>query len=1320
MRLLLGILALGFLGAVCFARPSDHFRHSLKDDSEKTLIRVLRSDLEEEEPARHKRVHKKRSSDEKFQRKRRAAEEDEFFQALLSRSGKTKSEQKRSYDDKGADNKGFIIRDDWKGDSKISDADRAELENLFSAINSPQEEEKEKIEEKRSPKDDKMKNLVEWLVSQPPKQFEKSLDHMVDFENYVTKQIFNDSAPAPTNKSEKQSDDALSDAAAKNKFYETRCYDINVAGINCRIISHPPKIDTTGGMQMAQQLSYPPYTGQVPCLPSSCTPQNPCSPPGCTPQYSTSGYPQAPGYPQSYGSILPPQNIYPWQYPGAVNPMERPRPMSNLRHHQHGAHHGLKHDTENDASGSGMRELTKQRDPIDPTEIDHEYVYEGPGSEKAVEYEHPHWMHHRKTANGPDGVGFEGEGMEPSSGGKFVKGKKGKGKGFPGVKMETAKNGEAYGPVTLNTLGATVHITPFSFSSPGGPQMTPAHIGISAPQPSIAQAPLLPQAPQYPQINPYALSPLPSQSDEEATLDQQPQVKNFEPLPSDCEGYAEERCKVFLDWPTDENNEIKASLRFKQNWHPDYRKRGSTKYKIIKAEVEKALKDVYSSDPNFVKAKITGFSEEDMKTTASFTLKFTQAENGALRYLSRAINANYLQSMPVYSSTLLRDGLKHTHRNIIPSQKELDTLPSPVAEEKKPSKKQSKHKLLDETSPAFQGCYRDRMPDRDLPVRFSKFDMTPEWCVGRCKLAGYKFAGLQYAYLCFCGNRFGNYGAASITKCSSRCYGDKNRHCGAFWHNSIYSIDGQKHQLAEFANQPDDDDDDDDDDDSGEQDAVKKLNGPGHADVANHLMKAAEAALKAAKKLLPQGRKSKRMVDSELEKDKSDAVAALGAAQELMNGEKERDIQKREAEADEGRNLLVAFLGNVGGYDRKWRRDVDSQEDDKSNARKFEYRRMVIDESGDGEFVEKEEKEQDRRKRDIVSWDKEEFDGPRNMAARSVETPASIRREKIAKKASDNKPQEVTQQVGDSKNDKPQETRSTVKTVKPAVTEDKPKKKKEKSAVKEDKVTKKGRNPVSKADKPKEKATIATKKADKGKKTVERKTRSIPEGDVVLRRRARDVEDDEEEKTKTERKKRHVQEPAQKRNIWLDDSKVDSIKENTEANVKKTVDDDMIFILKSEKPFGALRDSMIALKEKTIKKLEEPDNKLPANQLPEAEVKVRKIIEDTLKTEIKQFFKTLKGVLSEYGQSHAAVAPQASEAEKAILDIPVTLSDVQKVKAHLRKRREVIEAEAKAEVESLPSILKEHFKRNTDVQEGHKKKRRSLHKQTKKHSRKSH
>ena len=88
----------------------------------------------------------------------------------------------------------------------------------------------------------------------------------------------------------------------------------------------------------------------------------------------------------------------------------------------------------------------------------------------------------------------------------------------------------------------------------------------------------------------------------------------------------------------------------------------------------------------------------------------------------------------------------------------------------------------------YQGCYLDRKPLRDLPRRFTRYSLTPEICLNECKYQNYKFAGLQYGYLCFCGNGFGRYGKVADSYCNSKCLGDKARNCGAFWHNSVYSL----------------------------------------------------------------------------------------------------------------------------------------------------------------------------------------------------------------------------------------------------------------------------------------------------------------------------------------------------------------------------------------------------------------------------------------------------------------------------------------------------------------------------------------------------
>ena len=71
--------------------------------------------------------------------------------------------------------------------------------------------------------------------------------------------------------------------------------------------------------------------------------------------------------------------------------------------------------------------------------------------------------------------------------------------------------------------------------------------------------------------------------------------------------------------------------------------------------------------------------------------------------------------------------------------------------------------------------------------------------------------------------------------------------------------------------------------------------------------------------------------------------------------------------------------------------------------------------------------------------------------------------------------------------------------------------------------------------------------------------------------------------------------------------------------------------------------------------------------------------------------------MEDYKQSHQAVSQQAKEAVSAILDIPVFQDKVSSIKNQIKKRAVDIEKEykkAKRGSEELPSILKEHFKRN--------------------------
>lgn len=91
----------------------------------------------------------------------------------------------------------------------------------------------------------------------------------------------------------------------------------------------------------------------------------------------------------------------------------------------------------------------------------------------------------------------------------------------------------------------------------------------------------------------------------------------------------------------------------------------------------------------------------------------------------------------------------------------------------------------------YVGCYKDSDP-RDLPQRVHEREITVRSCAKSCKNLFYRYAGLQFSYLCFCGNKRGRYGQLPEWKCSSECTNKKDKHCGGYWSNSIYKTGALK------------------------------------------------------------------------------------------------------------------------------------------------------------------------------------------------------------------------------------------------------------------------------------------------------------------------------------------------------------------------------------------------------------------------------------------------------------------------------------------------------------------------------------------------
>ncbi|XP_031557248.1 uncharacterized protein LOC116293891 [Actinia tenebrosa] len=90
----------------------------------------------------------------------------------------------------------------------------------------------------------------------------------------------------------------------------------------------------------------------------------------------------------------------------------------------------------------------------------------------------------------------------------------------------------------------------------------------------------------------------------------------------------------------------------------------------------------------------------------------------------------------------------------------------------------------------YVGCFADQSPDRDLPFALSVRDLTPTTCRLACKKAQHAYAGLQYGYLCRCGDSYGKYTRLGEDQCSTACKGDGTQICGGFFRSSIYATDG--------------------------------------------------------------------------------------------------------------------------------------------------------------------------------------------------------------------------------------------------------------------------------------------------------------------------------------------------------------------------------------------------------------------------------------------------------------------------------------------------------------------------------------------------
>jgi len=66
-------------------------------------------------------------------------------------------------------------------------------------------------------------------------------------------------------------------------------------------------------------------------------------------------------------------------------------------------------------------------------------------------------------------------------------------------------------------------------------------------------------------------------------------------------------------------------------------------------------------------------------------------------------------------------------------------------------------------------------------------EQSVENCLNFCK--GYKYAGVQYASQCFCGNDSHNFEIVPDSQCNMKCTGNKDESCGGSWRMNVYSVE---------------------------------------------------------------------------------------------------------------------------------------------------------------------------------------------------------------------------------------------------------------------------------------------------------------------------------------------------------------------------------------------------------------------------------------------------------------------------------------------------------------------------------------------------
>ena len=78
-------------------------------------------------------------------------------------------------------------------------------------------------------------------------------------------------------------------------------------------------------------------------------------------------------------------------------------------------------------------------------------------------------------------------------------------------------------------------------------------------------------------------------------------------------------------------------------------------------------------------------------------------------------------------------------------------------------------------------------------------NMSPDMCFDHCRALGMRYAGLQNANECYCGNGYeldnANHSRTDDFECNMTCADDPNSICGDNLRNSVYELEGMKFKF---------------------------------------------------------------------------------------------------------------------------------------------------------------------------------------------------------------------------------------------------------------------------------------------------------------------------------------------------------------------------------------------------------------------------------------------------------------------------------------------------------------------------------------------